>query len=452
MILLLSSFAATIGYFSSAEGSEAQVVNTSEGLSAASGSNRFVVWIDSTPGNQDILFRRSMDSGITWQTTKNLSSNPGESTIPEIAVSGSNVYVIWLQYNPEKSRSDIFFRRSTDNGATWGAKINISSNGEVGSSTAHLTAFGSNVYIVWDDGDATDVYFRRSADNGATWKPVFKITNTPGPSYGPQIAASGSNVYVLWSQKSGGGGSPEIFFRRSTDSGATWNGKVNLSNNPGRSDYSEIAVSGSNIYVVWHQLNALGTMADIFLRRSTDSGATWKSVVSITSSGSVDESSTPQVISSSNNVYVVWEQGHNVGNFEIYFRRSANNGATWKPIFNLSNNPGHSSAEQVAVSGSNVYVLWEQHDAGGNLRDIFFRGSVDSGATWQTFKNLSQNGHSRGPQVVVSGSVAYSVWIDQVINDVDISFRRSTDNGASWKAVQDLSNNSGASFDPRIGA
>ncbi|MGH9878505.1 MAG: hypothetical protein ACRD5H_12780, partial [Nitrososphaerales archaeon] len=37
----------------------------SDEVTAASGSNRFVVWYDDTPGNNDIFIRRSADNGAT---------------------------------------------------------------------------------------------------------------------------------------------------------------------------------------------------------------------------------------------------------------------------------------------------------------------------------------------------------------------------------------------------
>jgi hypothetical protein len=421
----------------------------SDEIAAASGSNRFVVWTDNTPGNFDILFRRSTDNGATWQAIKNLSDNPGQSTAPEIAVSGSSVYVVWLQLDAGSSHEDIFFRRSTDNGATWGPKISLSFNGMVGFSTPRVTSSDSNVYVVWDQGDPyqSDIYFRRSTDNGATWKPVLNLSNNKH-SYDEKIAASGSNVYVVWSKEIPGSSVFEIFFRRSADSGATWKANVNLSNNPGLSRNSEIAVSGSNIFVVWYQQSATSSSDDIFFRRSTDNGATWKPFVNLSSSGAVG-SSTPQVMNSGNSVYVVWEDKSS-GNYEILFRRSSDNGATWKTINNLSNNPGDSVEEQIAVSGSKVYVLWSQLDASGNLRDAFFRRSLDDGATWKTFKNLSQNGHSSEPQIAASGSSVYVAWISPAVGS-DIFFQRSTDNGATWKAVQNLSNNNGHSNSPQIG-
>ncbi|HEY8140555.1 MAG TPA: sialidase family protein [Nitrososphaera sp.] len=114
---------------------------------AASGSNRLVVLEDNTPGNYDILLKRSTNNGATWQAAKNLSNNPGDSYNAKVAASGSNVYVAWLQLDFGGTLEDIFFR-STDNGATWKPIVKITSIGTVGSSTPQLIASGTNVYVV----------------------------------------------------------------------------------------------------------------------------------------------------------------------------------------------------------------------------------------------------------------------------------------------------------------
>ena len=215
----------------------------SEEVTAASGSNRFVVWYDSTPGNDDILFKRSTDAGATWKATVNLSTNPGSSKDPQIAVSGSNVYVVWEQHNSVANVDDTFFRRSTDNGATWGSKVKISAN-SIDTDNVNLiqvAASGSSVYIVWVDAPAPfEILIRRSTDGGATWKPVVNLSSNAGSSSSPRIAVSASNVYVVWSDATPG--NYDIFLKRSTDNGATWKPTVNLSNNAGNSFSTQIGV------------------------------------------------------------------------------------------------------------------------------------------------------------------------------------------------------------------
>ena len=95
---------------------------------AVSGNNVHVVWEDVTPGNCDILYRRSTDSGATFPNViKNLSSNAGISQLPAIAVSGNNVHVVWEDDTPGTLISCI--EDLLDGGTTFPNVIkNLSSN------------------------------------------------------------------------------------------------------------------------------------------------------------------------------------------------------------------------------------------------------------------------------------------------------------------------------------
>ncbi|MGH9978610.1 MAG: hypothetical protein ACRD8Z_22675 [Nitrososphaeraceae archaeon] len=44
-----------------------------------------MVWSDNTPGNNEILYKRSTDGGATFGATINLSNSAGESRDPAIA-------------------------------------------------------------------------------------------------------------------------------------------------------------------------------------------------------------------------------------------------------------------------------------------------------------------------------------------------------------------------------
>ena len=74
------------------------------------------------------MYRRSIDGGSTFPNLiKNLSDNAGTSLGPAIAVSGNNVHVAWDDDTP--GNPDILYRRSTDGGASFTDPIkNLSSN------------------------------------------------------------------------------------------------------------------------------------------------------------------------------------------------------------------------------------------------------------------------------------------------------------------------------------
>src|SRR3981189_2866903 len=77
-----------------------------------------IVWLDSTPGYYAVFFSRSTDGGATFSTPQNLSNSPAGSSSPQIAVdSGGNINVVWVDNTP--SNYQIFFSGSIDRGATF---------------------------------------------------------------------------------------------------------------------------------------------------------------------------------------------------------------------------------------------------------------------------------------------------------------------------------------------
>jgi hypothetical protein len=53
---------------------------------AASDKNVYAVWQDNTPGNSEIFFAASSDSGTSFTTAVNLSNTSQDSIAPQIAV------------------------------------------------------------------------------------------------------------------------------------------------------------------------------------------------------------------------------------------------------------------------------------------------------------------------------------------------------------------------------
>jgi hypothetical protein len=278
------------------------VTRTNAGTSAnpavaTSGNNMYIVWEDDTSGNFEILYRRSTDGGANFGENGvaiNLSNNAGTSTIPFVAASGNNVYIVWE--DDTSGNFEILYRRSTDGGANFGATINLSNNAGVSANPA-IALSGNNVYVIWQDdtpGDG-DILYRRSTDGGASFDATINLSNNAGTSTIPFVAASGNNVYIVWEDDTSG--NFEILYRKSTDGGASFDATVNLSNNAGFSAAPAIAVSGDNLYVVWHDNNDT-PVNEILYRRSSDGGASFNAVINL--SNNAGSSNNPDVAAINN--------------------------------------------------------------------------------------------------------------------------------------------------------
>jgi hypothetical protein len=75
-----------------------------------------------------------------------------------------------------------------------------------------------------------------------------------------------------------------------------------------------------------------------------------------------------------------------------------NNGTSFSTPINLSNNTGFSQLPQIAASGSNVYVTWQDTTPGNN--DIFV---ITNAQPFGIPVNISNNpGTSQNPQIATS--------------------------------------------------
>ena len=99
---------------------------------------------------------------------------------------------------------------------------------------------------------------------------------------------------------------------------------LNLSNSPGFSENPQIAASGNNVYVTWRNLTPAGSNADVIFASSNNNGVSFGTPINITNNA--DFSGNPQITAIGSNVYVTWQNTTPAGNRDILFASSNNNG------------------------------------------------------------------------------------------------------------------------------
>jgi hypothetical protein len=179
-----------------------------------------------------------------------------DAEAPHVARSGDNVFILWHEFDVAGGLPDIYLARSTNRGASFRPRINLS-NSPAGFSAEEAMAVtrsgnSTRVYVVWnEDGE---IRFRRDRTNDGTFANPVRLNDTVGVTGAavPQIVASGDHVFVVWQAEPQAGDPPDIFFARSTDAGDTFKDKMNVSNSTGDSFDPQIALIGDDrVIITW---------------------------------------------------------------------------------------------------------------------------------------------------------------------------------------------------------
>jgi hypothetical protein len=313
-----------------------------------------MVWYDNTPGNPEVFYKKSTNGGTNW-TTKRLTWNSGESEVPAIAVdSGNHIHVVYSDDTP--GNKEIFYKRSTNGGVSWTITRLTWNSGHSNNPTIALDS-GNTIHLVWHDSISgnLEIHYRKSTNGGGTWGRAKRLTWISGASELPVIAVDTSNyIHVVWDDYIHG--VPEIYYKRSTDGGTTWGSARRLTWTSGLSNSPVIAVDSSNhVHVVWHD-NTSGS-PEIYYRRSTNGGGTWGSVRRLTWTTGPSYFSAITV-DSSNHIYVAYNDSTS-GYGEIYYKRSTNGGVSWTTK-RLTWNIGPSTDPAIDTdSSNNIHLLWQ---------------------------------------------------------------------------------------------
>ncbi|MDE2127370.1 MAG: exo-alpha-sialidase [Armatimonadetes bacterium] len=260
-------------------------------------------------GRNGIFVRRSLDGGATWESQdRAVTENPDKPGAPmedkpwivadqtKTAFRG-NLYVGWTHFT--LAHSSILLSRSTDDGLTWSAPLQISTrlgsprddNGDVEGFTGSVAPDGT-LYVSWTDGE--HIVFTRSHDGGVTFErsrevlptgdAYFSLTQVrrcngfPVMTLAPGEGGSPMRLYEVWSDLTNG--DADIFCSSSDDRGSRWSAPVRVNDDALHDGVDQFFASASAdpqtgaLYVLLYDRRAIpgGQRARVVLARSTDGG------------------------------------------------------------------------------------------------------------------------------------------------------------------------------------
>ncbi len=319
------------------------------------------------------------------------------------------------------NNSNVFPQEST---------INLSNNDGT-SYDPQFVISGNNVYVVWTDQSSGngDIYFKKSSDGGKTFESTINLSNNDGTSYDPQFVISGNNVYVVWTDQSSGNG--DIYFKKSSDGGKTFEVTKNLSNGLDGLGKSAIVLSFKNVVlIIWDDDSNLN--GGIRLRASLDGGNSFTTSKIISQKGDVNANSPDAFINQINgHLYVVWNDLDKVTNkHNILYRSSIDdklsefsNIKTITSSFDNLNNPKFSILEP-----NSLYIFWEEgilDPITNNISyDIKYKTTTNSELNFSIPHYLIKNpSNSHGVKIENYKTTLYALWKDSTQNSDNLKFK-----------------------------
>jgi hypothetical protein len=204
-----------------------------------------------------IYIRRSLDGGRTWEAHDiAVAQQPTKPGIPfedkpYIVADDShgphagNLYVGWTRWT--LTNSEVMFSRSTDDGRTWSAPVEIDRHpglprDDNGANEGFAGCVGpaGTLYALWGDGN--HIVFTLSRDGGQTFaRPryvirtapiMFKVEGVSRANGFPEIAIDprSGRLYVAWSDYRNG--EVDVFVSTSADHGQTWSPALKVNSDP----------------------------------------------------------------------------------------------------------------------------------------------------------------------------------------------------------------------------
>ena len=363
-----------------------------------------------TIGSTDIIVHGAGDFGFQSETS--IAANADGS-------------VLIAGYNEARGGANgLGVSRSIDGGATW-AEVPVGPGGLGSLPTAPAgSSFFSDPDVKFDPVNNRFIYagiYVRPAGAGGLQGIAISISDATGGTWSNPIEATPTfiassaadkefmdvnpvtgRILITWTDF---GATVTIKRTYSDDGGVSWAPAV-VVGNPGlgglQSSIPRFRPGTSNLdskaYVAWRQLNGDGTRNTAF-SRSLDGGTTWSVQTTTTldfnpedyiiGNDRVNTSPSMAVDYTSGTIYLVYQVNNGVGEGDIAFQRSVDDGASFSPRILIDSNPGSDRAQwypwvTVDQSTGRVHVIWYDQDpqAQGDVTEAMHAYSTDGGLTW----------------------------------------------------------------------
>lgn len=330
----------------------------------------------------------------------NVSGSPSlDSTCPRIAVDSSgNIHIAWVEMYTTAG-GDVFYAKSSDNGATWSTPLNVSNSGTVyvfGDRMCDLDVDGSGrVYVIWAESEL--LKFRVYSES--SWGTISTIfTATTSKNNCPKVAVTpGGDVYTCWWTGNG-------IVRSRSRVGGNWEDVRSISKAGTYSKFPDIAVGNSVVYAVFVEKGGAEGYTAGYAKRNVAYNSAWTAKAALPYHKGSNQHAVV-AIDSTDVAHVVWtpELG---GTRVVTYSHSTASGFT--PTQDISKQQ-LLHYPSIAARGQRVCAIWQ---IGGYDASSSFSYNIRQNEAWAGQAAIPQSNGGSFSDVAANpdGSVFYFLW------------------------------------------
>ena len=297
-------------------------------------------------------------AAITWSDYEvrltTYADFDGLSTI--IETDDRRLWIFWSRH--VESSYEIFCKNSSDGGNTWSQATQLTMNASANTGVSAFQASDGKIWVAWSS-DRTgnyEIFYKVSSDLGASWSNDTQLTVHPSHDLKPVIRQMlDDTIWVAWS--SDRTGDYDLYLKTSSDNGASWSGAVRLTTDPNLDKSPSICqMSDDKIWLVW--ASDREGVSNIYSKTSSDFGASWSPLAQLTVNPKIDTN--PFILQTlDDKIWIFWSRRDSATYDDIHYMYSCDNGATWPEIVQFTTDKYDDTwPSAVQTQDLKIWVVW----------------------------------------------------------------------------------------------
>ncbi|GET20731.1 hypothetical protein JCM18694_09770 [Prolixibacter denitrificans] len=390
-------------------------------------------------------------------TDLNESGNPVYA--PEMIVSGETIHTIWITRNSDNTYT-MNYRRSTDSGVSWETtKVLFTSDIESwqGMATSNnfkrLAIDRNKVFVMIQAGNVDDkavLYLTSSTDGGVSFstpKPVYEgdVYNSVDHSF---VQYSNGTLYNVFVTHNNNNGATQFYLLSSTNDGADVTLNPFLA--PESWGIDDFLADGNDLYILYsYAYYYYGfNYGNVKMAVSHDGGATFSETeLSVPAEGYTDDRHrasistdrrAPLIAKSGSTVSVIWTLIDSDEKTHLRYARSADNGDTFSTPVSLASDDdvaGTINGQRITIAtlDEDIFIIFPDYII-NKASSMYLITSNDNGNSFSSVKTLNTDySYPKGnlPLLSLSPNKVAAAWSPGVV-------RYSTDKGETFDSGQML--------------